>query len=402
MQADRPSADESLNGHAEQLLTKSEQPEDLDRQQCVLETRLRTLLDELEELSNREHSLLAELASVPAAVGEPDLRQERDQALAQVAELRRRIADLECTYAESSREWEEQEKELANQRRELKEDSKRVVKHAQQVFGRELEMQGKIEQARERLRFEEDKLRSLEVRIAEKRQLLEERQAELEAHMEKLRQRETELHNEKQSLSAEKLRLARMRDSVDGLTGLYLRNVFLVLAEEQFKLARRNKRPFVLFFIDLDDLKRINDTYGHAEGDKAISATVGIFKATFRESDIIARLGGDEFVVMAVEASSEQVGMLLRRLYANLADYNKKRHHAFELSFSVGYANYAAVDSPPADSTLDSLIAAADRRMYEHKRSKQRARRHPQVRTPKETQKLRPTRTPPPFPGQPR
>ncbi|MGE3806471.1 MAG: diguanylate cyclase [Gemmataceae bacterium] len=398
MEADQPFVEPTLNGQDDHQLTGHVEPEDLARQQTALESRLRSLLDELEELSNREHSLLAELAGTPIAAGDPELRHERDQALTQVAELRARLEELEGTYSQSAREWEEQERDLINQRRELKEDSKRVVKHAQQIFGRELELQAKIDKARQQLSFEEEKLRSLEERIAEKRALLEQRQAELEAHMEKLRQREHELQNEKEKLSSERLRLARLRDSVDGLTGLYLRNVFLVLAEEQFKLARRNKRPFVLFFIDLDDLKRINDTFGHAEGDRAISATVKIFKKTFRESDIIARLGGDEFVVMAVEASSEQVGTLLGRLYANLAEYNGRRLHAFELSFSVGHANYAAVEPPPPDSTLDNLIAAADRKMYEHKRSKQRARRHPQMRQPKETVRLRPLPTPPPFP----
>ena len=91
----------------------------------------------------------------------------------------------------------------------------------------------------------------------------------------------------------------------DELTGLYNRRGFTLLAEQEVKLAHRMNRTMLLFFCDVDNLKGINDTHGHAQGDLALKEVSAILKETFREADILARLGGDEFVVLAVDASLE-------------------------------------------------------------------------------------------------
>ena len=70
------------------------------------------------------------------------------------------------------------------------------------------------------------------------------------------------------------------------------------------KLARRTGGSFALAFVDLEGMKRINDTLGHESGDEALVSTAGILKSTFRASNIIARLGGDEFIVMAISAKA--------------------------------------------------------------------------------------------------
>ena len=85
----------------------------------------------------------------------------------------------------------------------------------------------------------------------------------------------------------------------DELTGLYNRRRFFVLTEQCLKVAVRTKKRSLLLFIDMDDLKWINDHYGHNEGDQALIDLANILKKTFRESDIIARIGGDEFVVLS-------------------------------------------------------------------------------------------------------
>ena len=91
----------------------------------------------------------------------------------------------------------------------------------------------------------------------------------------------------------------------DELTGLYNRRGFFNVAEQQIRLAFRMKKELLLFFIDLDHFKKINDEYGHRAGDQALVDLTGILKATFRDSDILGRVGGDEFVVMAFEAQQE-------------------------------------------------------------------------------------------------
>ncbi len=86
------------------------------------------------------------------------------------------------------------------------------------------------------------------------------------------------------------------------------------LAEQQLKLAKRNKNGMLLFFIDLDGLKWINDTLGHEEGDKALIETATVFKETFRTSDIIARLGGDEYAALAIEITETNSEIITGRL----------------------------------------------------------------------------------------
>ena len=82
---------------------------------------------------------------------------------------------------------------------------------------------------------------------------------------------------------------------VDDLTGLYNRKGFLALAHHRVKLAQRTGEPFFVAFVDMDDLKQINDTFGHQAGNCALVDAATVLKQCFRDSDILARLGGDEF-----------------------------------------------------------------------------------------------------------
>jgi len=150
------------------------------------------------------------------------------------------------------------------------------------------------------------------------------------------------------------------------LTGIYNRRGFITVAERQLKIARRMERESILLFIDLDNMKWINDTLGHLEGDKALLLTADILKRTFRDSDIIARVGGDEFVVLAIEAQRRSVPVISRRLQDNLAVCNTKAGTRYQLSLSVGYALY----DPHSPCSTDELITQADKSMYEQKRSK--------------------------------
>jgi len=158
---------------------------------------------------------------------------------------------------------------------------------------------------------------------------------------------------------------AQARSLRDDLTGLYNRRGFYTLAEHQFKLSKRSHRGMVLFFADLDDLKAINDSHGHLEGDQALMDTANILCRTFRESDIIARLGGDEFVVLITEPSD--VKIILRRLRQTLERHNTRGGRAYQIALSIGMAHY----NPLFPSTIEELVRQADSSMYEHKRGKQ-------------------------------
>ncbi len=155
---------------------------------------------------------------------------------------------------------------------------------------------------------------------------------------------------------------------VDELTGLNNRRGFMLLAEQQLLAAGRMKQKALLLYADLDGLKRINDTLGHTEGDRALIDTAGLLRKTFRSSDIIARLGGDEFVVLAIDTADNANETILARLqdYLRIHNLYGNRHH--RLSVSVGIAHF----DPARPCTLEELLEQGDKAMYVHKQSKKR------------------------------
>ena len=156
---------------------------------------------------------------------------------------------------------------------------------------------------------------------------------------------------------------------IDELTGLYNRRGFLMLAERHLKLAVRKKQSVFLLFCDVDELKQINDTFGHREGDRALIDAGGLLRRTFRSADIIARLGGDEFTVFPLEASDESGDLLRERLEENLRAHHAEHQRPYRLSMSVGVARF----EPGSPWTMDRLLEEADRRLYRDKRSRQGA-----------------------------
>src|SRR5712671_4000943 len=168
----------------------------------------------------------------------------------------------------------------------------------------------------------------------------------------------------KQSLLDRELRSLALTDD---LTCLYNRRAFLALAGQQLKVARRNAQGLLLFFADVDNLKEINDSLGHREGDFALIQAADALERTFRSSDVIARLGGDEFAIMALEAGREDREIILRRLEKNLKASNTNENR-YQVSLSVGVARF----DPRHPLSLGKLIAIADEAMYEEKKNRQK------------------------------
>jgi len=170
--------------------------------------------------------------------------------------------------------------------------------------------------------------------------------------------------------------LARLRERLlslshmDELTGLSNRRGFQFLAYQQMKLANRSRKGLLLIFLDLDNMKWINDTLGHRAGDGALVETARILRETMRKSDIVARIGGDEFVVMAIEAQRGSETIILERLRGVLEKVNTGSTRGYDLSFSYGTAFY----NPEAPSSLEALMGEADELMYAEKRRKKNRR----------------------------
>jgi diguanylate cyclase (GGDEF)-like protein len=156
----------------------------------------------------------------------------------------------------------------------------------------------------------------------------------------------------------------------DELTGLSNRRGFFAFAQQQMKQARRNNERMVLFFADVDDLKTINDTFGHVSGDRALADAAQILRETCRDADILARMGGDEFAVILGNAPDSGIAALRERLGKRLAEYNARRDGNFKLSLSEGFAIF----DPERPVTVDELVREADARMYEQKQTKKSGR----------------------------
>ncbi len=150
----------------------------------------------------------------------------------------------------------------------------------------------------------------------------------------------------------------------DDLTGLYNRKGFLALAAHRVKLANRNREPFSIAFIDLDDLKDINDSFGHLEGDRALRETASLLRECFRDSDIVARLGGDEFAIFIAEADEGQIAQRIEERLRERERNSPPRGYSLALSIGIVVSNNAQ------EEEVESLLKRADGLMYQHKKGK--------------------------------
>jgi diguanylate cyclase (GGDEF)-like protein len=162
---------------------------------------------------------------------------------------------------------------------------------------------------------------------------------------------------------------------VDELTGLYNRRGFMLLASQLIKTTDRMGKHALLVYIDVDDLKYINDNLGHNQGDRALISTANILRNTFRGSDIIARLSGDEFVGLAIDSQDDLIEILIGRLQETLSDHLLHENSPYQLSFSYGISQYDSVHP----CSLEDLLEKADKAMYKQKRSKKHSSRKKEV-----------------------
>jgi diguanylate cyclase (GGDEF)-like protein len=158
----------------------------------------------------------------------------------------------------------------------------------------------------------------------------------------------------------------RRAASIDPLTHLNNRRGFLPIAEHQLRIAQRTREPVALVFVDVDGLKHVNDTLGHAVGDTLVAEAAVVLRTTFRASDLPARMGGDEFCVLLRGESAVSAERAVERLQSAVARANEEEGRAFELSLSVGIARF----DPDGSVSIDRLIEEADALMYANKRAK--------------------------------
>jgi len=154
----------------------------------------------------------------------------------------------------------------------------------------------------------------------------------------------------------------------DELTGLLNRRGFLTMAEKQLLAAHGGPKQIYLLYADLDNMKWINDTFGHKMGDQALIETTAILKNTFRNADVVGRLGGDEFVVLLSETSiQDRCQAIINRFEEAIRQRNAApKNKEFTLQISVGISQY----NPTTPCSLEDLLNRADARMYACKHSR--------------------------------
>lgn len=153
------------------------------------------------------------------------------------------------------------------------------------------------------------------------------------------------------------------QEYLDALTGVKNRLYFEKVLKDKVGRYELLDVSYVVFFFDMDNLKQINDTFGHSLGDKAIAEFAKALKASFRSEDIIVRYGGDEFIAVANVKACADALVIASRIEHYLEAKNKDL--PFELSASMGFSCF-----PDDGKKFDELLKLADKRMYDIKHSK--------------------------------
>jgi diguanylate cyclase (GGDEF)-like protein len=145
----------------------------------------------------------------------------------------------------------------------------------------------------------------------------------------------------------------------DHLTGLPNRRHYYEIVTAEMRRNHRYDEPFTVAYLDIDHFKNVNDTMGHAEGDKLLRQVATVIAAAIRETDTVARLGGDEFALLLPETAGDSALSVAAKVRQRLGSDVESR---WPVSFSMGLVTY--LKSP---ATIDEVIGRADRLMYQVK-----------------------------------
>ena len=150
----------------------------------------------------------------------------------------------------------------------------------------------------------------------------------------------------------------------DPLTGLYNRGYFFSVTDREIRRAARNGSQFAMLMLDLDDLKPVNDTFGHQRGDELLRAVTDAIQRNVRSTDVAARYGGDEFVILLSDTEPEGAQVVAEKLRNDISSLAVgSLDRPARTSASIGVVTY-----PQDGTSIETLIADVDKAMYEAKR----------------------------------
>jgi diguanylate cyclase (GGDEF)-like protein len=153
--------------------------------------------------------------------------------------------------------------------------------------------------------------------------------------------------------------------TTDGLTGILNRREFLDRSETEFERAKRFNHELSMITMDIDNFKKINDTYGHDVGDKVLKELANIGKSVIRKVDIFGRLGGEEFGITLPETSANGAYKLAERLRKSIQDHHVQLTNGQKLNFTVSIG-IASVQK--GVNSLEDLMKLSDIALYKAKR----------------------------------
>lgn len=150
----------------------------------------------------------------------------------------------------------------------------------------------------------------------------------------------------------------------DELTSIYNRHGFLENSLALISLAKRNEIALSLMYFDLNNLKIVNDIYGHEAGDFLIQSFATALKESIRDEDIVARLGGDEFCFLGTHRKGDTKDIILTRIQSTLELLTQNDARIQNPSFSVG----SKVFTDPKEFDIDKMLSQVDKLMYKNKK----------------------------------
>ena len=152
----------------------------------------------------------------------------------------------------------------------------------------------------------------------------------------------------------------------DELTKLYNRFGMRRFVEKIMKVAKRDNKFIMCIELDLDGLKKINDTYGHEAGDNAIVQVANAMRQASERREVCIRSGGDEYLVFGIAEREGDAGAFIQRVEEYLEEYNERNSWPYEVSCSCGYCVHSAAEV----QSLEEMVTEADKLLYQVKTRK--------------------------------
>jgi diguanylate cyclase (GGDEF)-like protein len=171
------------------------------------------------------------------------------------------------------------------------------------------------------------------------------------------------------SVLHEKNRQLSKISTIDELTGLKNRRGFMTESQAVATSSVNDGQRAILLFADMDNLKSVNDKFGHEDGDFALRTIATALKTSLRTEDIIGRIGGDEFVVFALLGNQQTTETISNRIHAKLASMNENCDKPYYIEASIGYVDFICNENV----NIQTLLKAADDALYEAKSHKRKS-----------------------------